>query len=567
MRVRDVGTTHPPLIGLPGRIGPGFQGGSHPGPLSFYALAPVYRLLGSSSWALQASTVVLHVAAIAVALVIARRRGGVPLMVAVASVTALVVLGYGSTALTEPWNPWLPPLWWVVLLLAVWSVACGDLPMLPVAVVAATYCAQTHVPYLSLAVGLGGCAAGAAIWAWRKAPTRSVQRTHIVRWILGSLALGLVLWAPPTYEELTREPGNYRVMLENLGSPSEETVGLSAAGGIVVRRLDIGHLVVDQVADPGTLIDPFPSRQPSLGRGWIVLIVWLASAFAAVRMRHRALVLLHATVAVGLLLAWWTISRIYGIVWYYLVMWMWGIAIVMMVAVGWTLVLVAARWRPSWRSIATVPLGGLLVLTAALAGRATVRAADAEAYQDGGAKNLRSLAPITAEAIDRGEGAASGHEGRYLITCDSAYLGAGCVSMLNELDRRGFDVGLEERFRAAVGGSRIVEPGESTATIHVASGSSVATWRADRSAVEVAAVEPRTNADVERYEQVRSELIGVLTAAGRVDLVPAVDTDPVLVSLVPDLPSAAGMLIFEMDRIPKPMAVFIAVSREVQRTG
>ena len=44
----------------------------------------------------------------------------------------------------------LPLLWWVVFLLAVWSVVAGDLPMLVVAVAAASFCAQTHVPYLAM---------------------------------------------------------------------------------------------------------------------------------------------------------------------------------------------------------------------------------------------------------------------------------------------------------------------------------------------------------------------------------------------------------------------------------
>ena len=47
LRVRDVGGRHTPLIGLQGRIGPT---GSHPGPLSFYLLAPVYRIFGSSAF-------------------------------------------------------------------------------------------------------------------------------------------------------------------------------------------------------------------------------------------------------------------------------------------------------------------------------------------------------------------------------------------------------------------------------------------------------------------------------------------------------------------------------------
>src|SRR5688572_2580973 len=67
IRVRDVGTASTPLIGITGRLGTaetGIQSASHPGPLPFYALAPVYRLLGASYWALRASTLVLHAAAI-----------------------------------------------------------------------------------------------------------------------------------------------------------------------------------------------------------------------------------------------------------------------------------------------------------------------------------------------------------------------------------------------------------------------------------------------------------------------------------------------------------------------
>ncbi|HEV3225362.1 MAG TPA: hypothetical protein VGZ52_00950, partial [Acidimicrobiales bacterium] len=80
LRVRDVGTSHTPLIGLPGRIMYDGQQGSHPGPLSFYALAPVYRLLGASAFSLQAATVVLNAGAVLVALALARRRGGTALV-------------------------------------------------------------------------------------------------------------------------------------------------------------------------------------------------------------------------------------------------------------------------------------------------------------------------------------------------------------------------------------------------------------------------------------------------------------------------------------------------------
>ncbi|HRE02536.1 MAG TPA: hypothetical protein PLV68_14645, partial [Ilumatobacteraceae bacterium] len=89
-RVADVGGAHTPLIGLPGRIGQmPFNQGSHPGPLSFYLLAPSYRGFGSSAWSLEVATVVLHLAAVVSALALAWRRGGVRLTIAVGVLLAL----------------------------------------------------------------------------------------------------------------------------------------------------------------------------------------------------------------------------------------------------------------------------------------------------------------------------------------------------------------------------------------------------------------------------------------------------------------------------------------------
>ena len=80
-------------------------------------------------------------------------------MLAVAALLTVVVRGYGQVQLTQPWNPYLPLLAWIVVLLATWAIFCGDHRMLIPLVVAATLCAQTHVPYLPLGVGM--VAAGA----------------------------------------------------------------------------------------------------------------------------------------------------------------------------------------------------------------------------------------------------------------------------------------------------------------------------------------------------------------------------------------------------------------------
>src|SRR5262245_14815870 len=142
MRVRDVGTGHIPLVGLAGRMEGYGRQASHPGPLSFYTLWPAYRLAGGTAFGLQLATVVSNVAAVAGALWIAQRRRGPVLALAVAAALAVLLRGAGVTLFVEAWNPYLPVLWWIVFLLAVWSVLCADLVLLPVAVFAGSYCMQ-----------------------------------------------------------------------------------------------------------------------------------------------------------------------------------------------------------------------------------------------------------------------------------------------------------------------------------------------------------------------------------------------------------------------------------------
>src|SRR4029079_12084224 len=154
LRVRDVGTANPPMIGLVGRLGTLQHQGSHPGPLSFYLLSPVYRLLGGTSFGLYVSTFVLNLTAFGIAIWLAWRRAGRWGVLAFGAVAIWLAGSYGQQVLTPPWNPYLPVMWWLVTLLAMWSVLCDDDPILPVAVAAGSFCAQTHLPYLGLIGGL-----------------------------------------------------------------------------------------------------------------------------------------------------------------------------------------------------------------------------------------------------------------------------------------------------------------------------------------------------------------------------------------------------------------------------
>ena len=63
---------------------------------------------------------------------------------------------------------------WLVLLLALWSLLCDDEVMLPIAVLAGSFCAQTHIPYLGLFGGLIVCTGvPIAVLTWRRRRRRS----------------------------------------------------------------------------------------------------------------------------------------------------------------------------------------------------------------------------------------------------------------------------------------------------------------------------------------------------------------------------------------------------------
>ena len=123
--------------------------------------------------------------------------------------------------LIQPWNPYLPLIAWIVVLLATWSVLCGDHMMLVPLVVAASFAAQTHIPYLTMAGGLGLFAvAVVVVRCWRSDDRRSFVRP--LAWTGGLFA---VLWLAPLVEQIRHDPGNLRRLIDHFTSPAEDAIG------------------------------------------------------------------------------------------------------------------------------------------------------------------------------------------------------------------------------------------------------------------------------------------------------------------------------------------------------
>lgn len=553
LRVRDASVGRWPLLGLVGRIGTGAHVGSHPGPLAFYVMAPVYRLLGSSSWAFQAASLASHATAAGVAVLIGYRRARLGGAVAVAMVLAVLVQGYGMGTMAEPWNPFLPVLWFMVFLVATWSVLDGDRPMLLVAVFAASFCTQTHIPYLAVTAGLLAIGALACVLVDRATWRRGAA------WVAAGAVLGLVLWTPPLVDQATADPGNLSVLADYFGTPPQAPVGFRAGGRLLAERLDLWHLAVRSPAEPGQLIGILHRAVPSPSRGVAFLALWAASAAASVAFlrRRRTLLALHAVVAVGVPVAWVAASRIFGEPMYYLLLWAWGLAAVMGLATAWTVAELGRRWAPSpvlqKRVGAAVTVLALLVV-AGLSTRLLLLPGPQPLGQAVESDQLRRLLPATVRGLD----AAGGRSGRWLVTwTDVAYLGAQGYGLVNELERAGFDVGVVEEHRLNFLDHRYLPTAEAAGRVHLATGTEVERWARAPGAQRIAYDPGRAPAAAARYDEIYRRLTAELTAAGLYDLVDKLSYDLWSAAFDPRLTGPQSLAIGQLQNLGVPAAVYL----------
>ena len=548
IRVRAVGTGDSPLVGLPGRIGGFGRQGSHPGPLSFWSLAPAYRLFGANAWSLHVASVVVQTAAIGAALWIAHRRGGIRLVVGVAAVLAVLTRAYGANTLAEAWNPHLPLLMWIVLLLAVWSVLSDDLAMLPVAAFAGSFCAQTHIPYLGLGAGMVAFAFAAAfVLAYTRRARDPDAMGRFRRWALIGVGVGAVAWLLPVIDQLTASRGNFTIIWEHFGDPPEDPVGLRRGVELILIHLNPWTLVTDRVVTES----PQTSTTGSWVPGLFFLGAWGATVVAAWRARLRSLVRLDVVLGVALVLAVVSAARIFGFVWYYLLLWAWGITALILLAVVWTVAVMVGRRLDDGRReraarAGTVTVGAVTLVIVALF---AVDATDTDLAVPRLSETLGEISAPTADAL--------ADDGGYLVTWDDPVaIGSQGWGLLNELDRRGFDVGVPENNWPAATPDQRFTADDATAEVHLVIGAGIGEWAARPGVERVAYVEPRTRAERAEYERLRAQVIDDLEVTAP-DLVENVDANLLTAAADTRISKDTQEKIVRMINIGLPTAVFV----------
>jgi len=369
LRTSDVGR-HAVLVGPYAR-----DGWNHPGPALFYALAPVYRLAGGNSIGLALGALLINGLAVVGIAVVARRRGGLPLLLLTLVGCAVLMRSLGAPFLRDPWNPYVTVLPFGLLVLLTWAMTTGEAWALPVGVGVASFCVQTHVGYAPIAIPL---VVWGAIWLIvsvrrrRNADDRVGDDRHddndqrsrdLVRASLAVAAVLVVMWLPTVIQELTASPGNLTEIAQDFADPKSQTHTLVEGYRLVSGQFELvpqwltGHVDVDPFSGQPLLL--FSAAPP------VLLIPFALAALAFWRWRISGAIRLVATLLTACVAGVFAVSRVTGPAYEYRLKWTWFLATLAFVAVMWAAWMLIARRVRSARSMQVlfaVPLSALVVL-------------------------------------------------------------------------------------------------------------------------------------------------------------------------------------------------------------
>ena len=412
LAVRSVGD-HAVLLGPYSRFG-----WRHPGPLLLYLLAVPDRLLGDRTSSLVIGVALINLAAAIGVIIVCVRRSG-PWLGAWAAIVVGVSAAALGPALFEVWNPDAVVLPFTAVVVLAWALACRDVWALPWLVVAATFCIQTHV---GLAPGaLAACVAGIVMFRvhGRRIQVDPAERTRLRRAFVVAAVLGFVLWLPPLIEQLTAAPGNLALLTRFFADHGPQH---SLVDGVRTTASQVAMQVWEVVG--GT------SAWEDVAVG-VAVVAFASAVVMTVRTRSVEVAVLLGIVALELVVAVSSVTRIVGPIESYLVQWISSVGLVMWIAVGAAvieLVRRSTRSRPRWQTVGT----GVLLLAIALA---TAVSASAAALPPAGSysepSQERIVDAVARRAGDRRDVVLALGDGTTWVPLAGAAL---------ELERRGFDV-------------------------------------------------------------------------------------------------------------------------------
>jgi len=552
--------SNPPLVGAAGRIvsDTGFQG-SHPGPGLWVAMLPVYLIGGRSSHALLAAAASVHIVSVVLAVRLAFHRGGRLLAVLTAAASLIVIRASGPDFMVEPWNPWLAILPFAVFVFLIGEVVAPIASAkhkklsLIAAVIVGSYCLQCHAGYAVLVVG----ALLASIVVWVRDECRTTESKFLgvsKSWskirsgvLLGSFAM-LVVWVPVFIDQWRRSPGNLSILWEHFVTPSEPTMSLSMAVRVIATQFNLFGL---WLSGPGS---DAPAEGWARYIGCILLIVlWAWATWRVKQIKQAAMLRWQLMMAGFVLLGSFSILRIFGPYYEYTVRWIWILSALTSITSIFFLVRtyqVLERLRRLRVSMRTL-VAGTAVLVSGLLIMSSVQTADRVKLP--GRTESRILADLIPKVVPKLH-----RDEKYLLRMYDPYtLNATGFGSVLELERQGFDIGVESFQAAAALPHRVRFEDQVDQILWVVVGPAIKSADADPALTKLGESNPRSASEELLAQKLLSDIAQMLTDAGRGELVSTLETPGAsLIFAEPPLPDNIATVVRQLISLGQPVAMY-----------
>ncbi len=313
VRSRDVISAHPPLVGMWASVSADLGRATYfPGAIQLYLLTVPIHVLGNT-WGTLLGMATLNAAALLTAAWLAGRRLGPRAVVFAYLGLAALVWTMGSEVLVDVAPMQMVTIPFALFLVAVWSVADGDLVAVPVLAIVANFLVLDHLVFTLLVPVIGLCAPIGLLLALRRARAEHPEgwpalRRRTLQALGIALACTVVLWIPSLVQQVRNRPGN----LTNLWHAGKITIHNH---NTPLQALDA---VVSIVAKP-----PFwlgnSFRNPSFGKhhieipgmilGGVLTLVLLGLVVLAYRRRDRTSLTILGVAIVTMVASAYNITR------------------------------------------------------------------------------------------------------------------------------------------------------------------------------------------------------------------------------------------------------------------
>jgi hypothetical protein len=339
-------------------------GWSHPGAALFYLLSLPARALGAGARAEFVGAILINALCALGVVWIVRRRGGPAAALWAALSLGLLAFVLGSTspgaltfsegplgALVSPWNPVV-----VIFPLVLFGTLCvlaaeGSVLSTLGAALVGSFVVQTNFATAPLVVVLLGLALIAAVLRHIRA-RRSNPGAGLLGggspWVLGAgLVLLILIWIPPVLQQLGNNPGNL-TLIWRFFTAHHPTQSLSTGlWSVVAVDGSLGFGLAKELS-PYALGDPRHYAGIVLA---VVLLVGAAAVAIGIRRRDRFAADLGIASLIGFVVTVFSVTRIVGIVFGYLVIWEIAVPVLGLIGLG------VALFGTSRDGVSTSPAG------------------------------------------------------------------------------------------------------------------------------------------------------------------------------------------------------------------